>query len=169
MTDIKYNDTEYLVDKFLDDIIRLSLVYVKNMEDAQDIAQQVFLTYLQKKPEFESIEHAKNWLFKVAVNTSRNHRRTQRQTVDFDSLENVLSTEDVHEMTEAEEAVFKAVMSLRENYREIIHMYYYLGYSTDEISEITGLSTSAVRTKLHRARVALEKTLKGGGLYVGKL
>ncbi|MBR5011689.1 MAG: hypothetical protein IKY12_03950, partial [Clostridia bacterium] len=60
-------------------------------------------------------------------------------------------------------------MSLRENYREIIHMYYYLGYSTDEISEITGLSTSAVRTKLHRARVALEKTLKGGGLDVGKL
>lgn len=165
MTDIKYNNTEYLVDKFLDDIIRLSLVYVKNMDDAQDIAQKVFLLYLQKKPEFMSEDHAKNWLFKVTVNTSRNHRRTQHHTVELNSLENVLSTEDTDdEKSETEQAVYNAVMSLRQSYREVIHMYYYLEYDTEEIAEILGISASGVRTKLRRARAALEKILKGGQL-----
>ncbi len=164
-TDIKcYNKTEYLVDRFLDEIIRLSLVYVKNIDDAQDIAQQVFVTYLQKKPEFESEDHAKNWLFKVAVNMSKNHRRTWRQTVDFDSLENVLSTEDIskHEKTDKEEAVFKAVMALRQSYREVIHLYYYLGYETEEIAEFLNIAPSSVRSRLHRARANIQKTLKGG-------
>lgn len=163
-TDIKYNDTEYLVDRFLDEIIRLSLVYVKNIDDAQDIAQQVFVTYLRKKPEFESEDHAKNWLFKVAVNLSKNHRRTWRTTVDFDSLENTLSTEDTlhHEKNEQEQAVFKAVMSLKQSYREIIHLYYYLGYKTEEIAEILGMNENNVRSRLARARNAIEKTLKGG-------
>ena len=48
-TDMRFNSAEYLVDRFLNDIIRLCLVYVKNMDDAQDIAQQVFVTYLHKK------------------------------------------------------------------------------------------------------------------------
>ena len=163
-TDIKYNDTEYLVDRFLDDVIRLSLVYVKNIDDAQDIASQVFVTYIQTKPEFENEQHAKNWLFKVAVNLSKNHLRTFRNLVDFQSLENVLSTEDTYsvEQDEMQQKVFKAVMSLSRAYREVIHLYYYCDYSITQIAELLGHSENNVRTKLSRARDAVEKKLKGG-------
>jgi RNA polymerase sigma-70 factor (ECF subfamily) len=161
---MKYNDTEYLVGRFLDDIIRLSLVYVKNIDDAEDIAQQVFVTYLQKNPLFDSEEHAKNWLFKVAVNLSKNHRRTQRATVDYESLENVLSVTDTDSdgPTEQEEAVFRAVLGLRESYKEVIHLYYYSGYDTEEISKLLGITPATVRSRLLRARKAIEKKLKGG-------
>lgn len=159
---MKYNTTEYLVDRFLDEIIRLSLVYVKNKEDAEDIASQVFVTYLQKKPVFESEDHAKKWLFKVAVNMSKNLLRSKRLSVDYDSLENVLFTEDTEKRTEKEEEVFRAVLSLKSSYREIIHLYYYVGYNTEEIAKLLGMAPGSVRTKLVRAREALEKKLKGG-------
>ncbi len=164
-TDKGFNTTEYLVDRFLNDIVRFCLVYVRNMDDAQDIAQQVFITYLQKKPEFVSYDHAKNWLFKVAVNMSKNHMRTQRHgEVSFDELEGALSTDDTvdRERTEREDAVFAAVMRLKQKYREIIHLYYYSNYNTNELSEMLGIPATSVRSRLTRARAALEKELKGG-------
>lgn len=162
---MRYNTAEYLVERFLDDIIRLSLVYVKNIDDAQDIAQQVFITYLQKKPEFENEDHAKNWLFKVTVNLSKNHLRTLRPMVEYETLENVLSTgDDIEniEKSENDQKVFDAVMSLKPRYREIIHLYYYMGYDTKGISELLGIPEEHVRVRLSRARISLEKKLKGG-------
>ena len=164
--DMGFNQTEYLVDRFLNDIIRLSLVYVRNMDDAQDIAQQVFITYLQKKPVFNDENHAKSWLFKVAVNMSKNHIRLQQHNnISYDELEGVLSTDNDtlnKDKTEREEAVFAAVMRLKRIYREIIHLYYYSEYDTNEISKILGIPASSVRSRLTRARAALEKELKGG-------
>ncbi len=163
-TDNGYNSAEYLVDKFLNDILRLSLIYVRNLEDAQDISQQVFVTYLRKSPHFESEVHAKNWLFKVAVNLSKNQLRSKKSEINFDDLEGVLSTEDevLDSRTDCEEAVFKAVMSLKSIYREVIHLYYYDGYDTNEIARILGLPSASVRSRLARARKLLEIKLKGG-------
>ena len=161
---MKYNDTEYLVDRFLDDMIRLSFVYVKNKEDAEDIAQQVFITYLQKKPVFENETHAKNWLCRVTVNKSRNFARNVHTNVDFESLENVLFTADTEEKTkdDEQERVLRAVLSLKQEYKEVIHLYYYMDYNTDEIAKLLGTFPSTVRSRLARARSALEKILKGG-------
>ena len=164
-TDMRFNNAEYLVERFLNDIIRLCLVYVKNMDDAQDIAQQVFVTYLHKKPIFEHENHAKNWLFKVAVNISKNHLRTLRHgEINFDELEGVLSTSDSgrSSTTERDEQVLEAVLKLKRIYREIIHLYYYCDYSTAEISKILGIPAASVRSRLARARSILEKQLKGG-------
>ena len=85
-TEIKANNPEYLVDRYLNDLIRLALVYVKNTDDAEDIAQQVFLTYIHKRPLFTNEAHAKNWLFKVTVNKAKNHLRSLRTTVNYDEL-----------------------------------------------------------------------------------
>lgn len=172
MTDNRFNNAEYLVDKYLNDIIRMSLVYVKDMDDAQDVAQQVFLTYLKKKPEFESEQHAKNWLIRVTANMSKNHMRSKRSDVSFEELSGVLSTEDTeyNEQIERDNEVLNAVMSLKRVYREVIHLYYYEEYDTGEISKILGIPSSSVRTRLARARTLLEKTLKGGeNSYNGQL
>ena len=163
MTDIKCNSAEYLVDRFLNDIVRLSLVYVKNIDDAQDIAGQVFLTYLEKNPCFESELHAKNWLCKVAVNISKNHLRSVKNHVDYETLENVLTTE-VTESDDKDSAVYRAVMSLKPIYSEVIHMYYYLEYTTAEIAGILNTSETSVRVRLKRARKLLENILKGGAI-----
>lgn len=162
-TDIKLNNAEYLVDKYLNDIVKMALVYVRNMDDAEDIAQQVFITYLHKKPIFVDEASAKSWLFKVAVNAAKNHIRRRRDTVNFDDLAGVLFTEDIdYGLTDDEQAVLNAVLQLKPAFREVIHLYYYNDYDTIEISKILGIPKSTVRTRLVRARSELEKMLKGG-------
>ena len=85
--------------------------------------------------------------------------------VDFETLENVLFTQDTDEDDESEarqREVLEAVLSLKECYREVIHLYYYMDYDTDRISKTLGIPAATVRTRLARARDALEKKLKGG-------
>ena len=162
-TDIRYNNTEYLVDKYLNDVYRMAMVYVKDVDDAHDISQQVFLTYIQKQPHFNDEDHAKNWLMRVAVNLSKNHLRKNRDLISFDELEGVLTHTDTEYSgtSESDEAVFRAVMKLKSSYREVIHLYYYEGYDTAEIAKIIGVPASSVRSRLARARTAREKNLKG--------
>lgn len=162
-TDINVNNIEYLVDKFLPDIVRLALVYVKNTEDAEDIGQQVFVTYLHKKPVFCDNEHAKRWLLKVTVNLAKNTLRSKRNTANFDDYANVLFTDDIdYGFNSREDEVVRAVMRLKPAYREVVHLYYYDGYDTNEISKILLIPAATVRTRLARARAELKKDLEGG-------
>ena len=163
-TDIRYNNAEYLVEQFLDEIMRLSLVYLRDKDEAEEAVQQVFYTYLQKKPEFNDYEHAKNWLYKVTVNVCKNALRFHSNKISIDELENVLPTKDTSEQREQRDMVVKAVLRLKRSYREIIHLYYYAGYDTNEIAKMFGSSESNIRVRLKRARDALEKQLKGDGI-----
>jgi RNA polymerase sigma-70 factor (ECF subfamily) len=159
--DTRFNDAGYLVDKYLNDLIRLALVYVKNTDDAEDIAQQVFLTYLHKRPQFTDEPHAKNWLFKVTANKSKNHLRALKNTVNYDELAGVLSTEDAdYGHTDGEQAVLDAVLRLKPAYREVIHLFYQEGFSTAEIAAILGRREVTVRSDLSRARKKLKEILK---------
>lgn len=168
--DIKANNPEYLVDRFLKDIVRLALVYVCNMDDAEDIAQQVFITYLHKRPLFTDETHAKNWLFKVTVNKAKNLVRSRKDTINYDDLAGVLSTDEIdYGHTEREQAVLNAVLQLKPAYREIIHLYYYNDYSTKEIAGILNIPAATVRSRLDRARASLEKKLKGGEYFARQL
>lgn len=61
--------------------------------------------------------------------------------------------------TPEEHDVYHAVMELPAKYRLVIHLFYYEGYSTAEITEMTGRSETAVRTQLYRARKLLKEAL----------
>lgn len=168
--DIMVNNAEYLVEKYLNEIVRLALVYVKNLDDAEDIAQQVFVIYLYRKPQFSDENHARRWLSKVTVNTAKNYIRTRKPNVNYDELANVLSTNDIdYGHTEQESAVLNAVLQLKSAYREVIHLYYYQNYDTNEIAKILNLPPPTVRSRLTRARAALEKELKGEECFEGLL
>ena len=168
--DTRFNDAGYLVDKYLNQLIRLALVYVKNSDDAEDIVQQVFLTYLHKRPTFTDEPHAKSWLFKVTANKAKNHLRTLKNTVNYDELAGVLSTEDAdYGHTESEQAVLDAVLRLKPAYREVIHLYFYCDYNTNDISKILGIPPTTVRTRLVRAKAVLEKSLKGESCFATQL
>ena len=59
--------------KYSHSIIRIAFNYVKDTAIAEDISQDVFLTYLQKLPTFESDDHEKAWLIRTAINKSKNY------------------------------------------------------------------------------------------------
>ena len=162
-SDMRFNTTEYLVDRFLDELIRFALIYVRNKDDAQDVVQQVFLTYLQRKPVFVNEDHAKRWLMKVTVNTAKNFKRgRENSNVSFDEIEGGVASGHTFGRTDEEQAVYEAVMSLKRSYREIVHLYYYEDMTSAQIASILGITEGGVRARLARARTALEQILKGG-------
>lgn len=129
----------------------------KNAQDAEDVVQDTFVQYYTSKKEFESEQHIRAWLLRVAVNKAKNITRTfwRRNKL---SLEDYMETL-VFETPEAE-TLFETVMRLPEKYRIVLHLYYYEEYAVREIAEILKLSESNVKIRLSRGRAMLKETLK---------
>ena len=83
-----FTDLEYtsLVEEYLDSIFRIALNYTKEAADAQDIAQEVFLKLYRENRYFESREHCKHWLIRVAINECKKWSRSPwRRHVSLDA------------------------------------------------------------------------------------
>jgi RNA polymerase sigma-70 factor, ECF subfamily len=136
-------------------VYRLALSRTKNISDAEDITQEVFLRLVNKKPQFVSEEHRKAWLITVTVNCSKKlltsawFRRTS-------PLEGELPFE-----VKEESDVYYAVLGLPLKYRTIIHLFYYEDLSIKQISEVLIMKEPTVKSQLSRARQILKNKLKG--------
>ena len=129
----------------------------KNAQDAEDVVQDTFVQYYTTKKEFESEQHIRAWLMRVAVNKAKNVNRTfwRRNKISIEDYMETLVFE-----TPAVETLFETVMQLPEKYRIVIHLYYYEEYAVREIAQILKLSESNVKIRLSRGRAMLKETLK---------
>lgn len=144
-----------VMDRHGNRILRLAYSYVHNMQDAEEILQDTLIKLLDSAPDFESEEHEKAWLIRVAANLSKN-RIEYNKLRDTDELNDELVAEQRDDLT----FVWEAVKKLPDNYREVIHLFYEEGYQTDEIAEILGETGANIRTRLKRARAKLKEILK---------
>ena len=144
-----------VMDRHGNRILRLAYSYVHNMQDAEEILQDTLIKLLDSAPDFESDEHEKAWLIRVAANLSKN-RIEYNKLRDTDELNDELVAEQRDDLT----FVWEAVKELPDNYREVIHLFYEEGYQTDEIAEILGETGVNIRTRLKRARAKLKEILK---------
>lgn len=136
-------------------ILRLAYSYLHNMEDAEEILQDTLIQFLKIEPVFESREHEKAWLFRVAANLSKNRIKynAMRQT---DELMDELVAVEREDLS----FVWDAVKALPEKYREVVHLFYYEGYSTAQIAKILHKNEATVRSNLARGREKLKNILK---------
>ena len=137
---------------YKDDIYRFALSYTHSREDAEDICQSVF-EQLLRHPSIQPGKE-KAWLMQTCANRCKNLLRSHwwsRST----------PLEDVHSVPgQSLDPVKEAVMALKPEYRAVVYLYYYEGYSTDEIGKLLRISQSAVSTRLHRARHQLKQELE---------
>ncbi len=166
------NKEEYenAVNRRLDMVVRLAYTYLKSFAEAEDAAQEVFLRLFKEDISFDSAEAEKAWLIRVTANYCINRRRLAWfSRRDHRDIADVISADVVSdigsdefacvEMSDSEQAVLEAVMSLPLKYRTAIHLYYYEEYSVKEISQLTGVKESTVRTRLQRGRERLRAAL----------
>lgn len=76
-------------------------------------------------------------------------------------MEKEYKSEEGYEMEMPGNPVYEAVLALSENYRSVVHLFYYEQYSVREIGAILGVSESVVKTRLYRGRELLKEALKG--------
>ena len=148
-------ELEQVLDVYGNMVYRLAYACMRSTMDAEDVYQDVFLRYFQKRPVFASEEHRRAWLLRVTVNEVRSFFRSAwfRRTVSLD--ERVVYTEP------EEQKLDEALSQLGGKDREVLHLFYYEELSTREIGELLHRKESTVRTQLTRARRRLGEILKG--------
>lgn len=145
-------EIEQLFRAHAEDVFRLALSYLHNRQDAEDVCQAVFMKLIgYTKPIKNGKE--KNWLLACTANACRDHLRSfwRRNTVGLD--ETIVFT------CETDKELWDVVNSLAPKYRAVVHLYYYEGYSQEEIAEILKISRTAVQTRMSRAKNQLKEVL----------
>ena len=143
------------MDLYGNTIFRVAFTYMKNMQDAEDILQDVLLTYMTSNPTFLSVEHEKAWFLRVAINKAKNkcHSAAFRLRGDWKESD---SYSDAYQCND----VLEAVYLLPTKYKEIIYLYYYEEYSVKEIAELLHKKEATVKSLLRRGREKLGRALK---------
>ncbi len=140
-------------------VFRISLMYLKNRQDAEDISQDIFLKYLDKMPSFESIEHEKAWFIVATKNKAKDNLKSIWRSRRTDLEEITIEANDVNEDNTTD--ILDKILNLPRKYKLVIYMYYYETYSIKEISSILSIKESTVQTQLSRGRDILKKELGG--------
>ena len=139
-----------------DTVYRIALHALNNPQDAEDVTQTVLLKLYECYKEFESEEHMKHWILRVAVNESRHVLRSfwRRTSVPLEEWREQAVQEDP-----ARAEVLEAVMALEPKYRVAVYLYYYEGLSVAEVAGAMKANVSTVQTWLLRARARLKQAL----------
>ena len=149
------NRLEELVNKHENTLFRAALAILGDVHGAEDAVQDAFLRYLEKRPELKDENHERAWLLKVTANLCKSALRAKTRHPTVELLDVYPAPdEDSRELVEA-------VLELPANQRAAVHLFYYEGYSTEEIAAILGQRPGTVRSHLSRARETLRQKLKG--------
>jgi RNA polymerase sigma-70 factor (ECF subfamily) len=158
---------EDAVRKYADTVTRVCVMRCGNAEDARDCFQNVFLKLYLSTTEFETEEHVKAWLLKVAVHQCQDMVKQfwkKNVTLSGDDKDTDLGLSTVAITDEQDSEVLRQVMSLPLKYRQVIYMYYYEEYDIQEVAKILGLREATVKSQLRRGREYLKRKLGGIGI-----
>ncbi len=159
MNSLKFSEK---LTRYKDTVFRTAFAFCRNTADAEDVSQDVFIKLYTSDIEFHTHDEEKAWLIRVTVNKCKDLRKSKWFVTRTELDENIpASSQDDTENSE----VLKAVLSLSEKYRIVIHLYYFEGYSVGEIADITKRKPSTVQTQLQRGRELLKKQLGEGYDY----
>jgi len=171
---------EVLMEAYAARVYRLAHGITRNPADAEEVVQDVFLTVARKIAEFEGRSALSTWIYRITMNTALNKRRGKRSEVEV-SLEEHLPTfkEDGHRegdrsflladwsqtpeevllSGEGRAAVSRAIEALPDRYRAVLVLRDVEGLSNEEAAAALDESVASVKSRLHRARMALREQL----------
>lgn len=132
-------------------------MYLKNHEDCEDIFQDVFIKYATSTKRFEDSGHLKAWILRVSINRCKDWlKRSARRDRPLEEIYGLALEE-----TDGRREVLEAVTLLPEDYRTVVYLHYYEGYTAPEIGKLIRKNTNTVYTWLGRARDMLKERLEG--------
>ncbi len=171
---------ETLMERYASRVYRLAHGITRNEADAEEVVQDVFLTVFRKIHTFEGRAALGSWIYRVTTNAALIKRRGKRVEVEV-SLDSQLPTflpdghragdpafvmADWSQTPEADllsgetrEILSKAIDTLPDRYRTVMVLRDIEGLSNEEVAEVVGESVAAVKSRLHRARMALREEL----------
>ncbi len=148
-----------IVDKYQKPVYNICYHMLKNGEEAEDAAQEVFLRVFSKLDTYDESRQFSTWLFAIASHYCMDRWKKRRfQLVSWDDLKNMLSEressqpEKVMMNLEASREVHNILQTLRPDYRMVVILKYWHAMSYEEIADTMDTTVSTIKSKLFRAR-----------------
>jgi RNA polymerase sigma-70 factor (ECF subfamily) len=161
-----------IVERYHKSILNLCFRFTGIQEDAEEVAQDVFINIYRTAGSYEPRAKLSTYLYRIAVNLSLNkvRDRKRKRLISWEVLKTdrgkqpVASNKDapdtILENKEKSQIVQKAIDSLPSNQKTAVILKRYQGLSYEEIAKVMNCSVSAVEARLHRAKNSLKKKLK---------
>ena len=163
---------EELVNKYKKSVFAIVYRIIGQYQEAEDIAQEVFLTVYEKLYQFDVGKKFAPWIHKIAVNTAISALRKRKKVINVSFDETYIQDDTsgdsddpqvYFERNELSGFINEVIMELPESYRIIIALRFQMDYTNGEIAEHLGISKENVEVKVHRARKAMRN------LYMKKI
>ncbi|MFP4025800.1 MAG: RNA polymerase sigma factor [Thiohalospira sp.] len=162
------NAFSYLVEMYKGMVYTIALRMLKNPDDAEELAQDVFVKAFKSLDRFKFESKFSTWLYRITYNAAiSNLRKKRMETADIENVQlpenEVLDTYNaISELKNNEQKIYvkQAIEQLKDEDALMITLYYLDENSIDEINAITGFTISNVKVKLHRARKRFYDALK---------
>ena len=166
--DGQINAFNYIVDHHKDKAFNLAFRICGNREEAEEIAQDSFLKAYRSLKGFKMKSSFATWLYRIVYNTAISNVRIKKRGIlsieefpaDATDFIGVNTSEEEAEKEYKSTLVNFALQKISEEERALISLFYYDEMSTDEISEIMGISKSNIKVKLFRARQKMYEILE---------
>lgn len=172
---------DYLVLRYQHKVLKLIMRYVRDPVEAEDVAQEAFLKAYRALPSFRGDSAFYTWLYRIAINTAKNALvSSRRRPVDYDldlqdpeqydmqaRLKDAETPEGLLLTDEIRDTVNSAIEHLPEDLRTAIVLRELEGMSYEEIAAAMDCPVGTVRSRIFRAREAIDKRLRpifDGGL-----
>jgi len=153
-----------LIERYKDDVFRLSFYILGNFHDAEDISQEVFLTVFRKLDSFDGRFAFKNWLLKIAHNKCINFINAKKMTsvtLDEGLKEKLAARRRMSPIAHDRvmQLVREAVAKLDPQSRSVFTLFHFDGLSYKALAELTQKSTGNLKVIVHRARKAVYESV----------
>jgi RNA polymerase sigma-70 factor (ECF subfamily) len=165
---------DLLVLRYQHRILGLIGRFINDPSEVEDVAQEAFIKAYRALPKFRGDSQFYTWLYRIAINTAKNYlvargRRPPSTDVDVEDAEfmennapltDIESPEASQEKEDLHRVINKAIEDLPEDLRTAFTLREFSGLSYEEITEIMGCPVGTVRSRIFRAREALDKKIR---------
>lgn len=148
--------TEKVMEEYTNQLLKIAYSHTGNISDAEDIVQEVFIAFAGKGPKEEQL--IKPWLIRVTINKSINLVKSAYRKKRVDLEETLF----IHSPEKQTPTLDEELKQIPLKYRAPLYLYYYEGYSVEEIAGIMKKKKSSVYTLLDRGRSKLKEIIQEG-------
>lgn len=158
-----------IVDRYRNSVFGMALRFTGNQNDAQDISQEIFIRVYENLNRYNGKSKFSTWLYRIGYNlcidwtrkNSKHKLSTALTENDLEIPDSRAGPEETYFEIQQRRELGIAINSLKDKYRNILILFYFQGFSYEDIGDILEIPVKTVETQLYRARKQLRSKLSG--------